>query len=343
MNWKQILTAINLPTSKENIRHASALAEIYKLLLEIKDKVQYVNSEDTIMYFGKNFDSCTGTEIPRKLFTVHTNYNAKYVFSIPKDNSFCTLICDLLGIKVNENAKVIKPSFTESILVGSEIIEAINTAAKFVCKDDLRPVLCCILLDVNDGKMKVVSTDANRLFISKEIECSAKDMQIVIHAPLNKLPAIKDDLIQIDISKEFIAIGNNKVNIFDGKYVAYTAVLPQYDKYMLFDKKEMLQSIKQLMPYTNKITNNLQFHLNGSISINASNDYMGTDSKCELYHSIKTFPDMDVDFNAKFLQSILKEIKSPEVMFYSSGNNNRSVILKGTEDKQQFILMPILK
>ena len=93
-----------------------------------------------------------------------------YAFPVPTGTPFYREVCNLLGLPLENQEAVKKPVIKRMFTFPADVVEAIRKAMVFASTDDLRPAMTCVLLEIKDGKMLVVATDAHRLFKSRKFE-----------------------------------------------------------------------------------------------------------------------------------------------------------------------------
>lgn len=373
MQTNQILTAIGQPKNKQTTAHAAQLANIYKLLKEIKPDINGIELQDTVLLFGRETEEIRvnywnnefklivhnkGTELPAKQFCITTTYGGSYKFTVPTGNAFFVAVCTLLNI----NSEFISPvpaaalDVKESIMVESGVIEAINKAAKFVNKpayDWDRPGLQGVLLEISGGFLTVVGCDAHRLYKSAPFKCNGTDQQIIIKPGLGKLLQPKNsNSIEIQTISGLnedkkpiissVSINQTILDCIDAKYPDYAAVIPEYDQYMEFETKEFINQAKKVLPAANKTTNQIVFHLNGSINLKTQDLDFGNEMQSDMPYISKDFKDTDIGFNGKYLLTSLSAFKSDKLRMYSGGNPDCAAIFTADQQKEIVLLMPVM-
>lgn len=373
MQINQILAAINQPKNKQTTAHAAQLANIYKLLKEIKPDINGIELQDTVLLFGRETEEIRvnywnnefklivhnkGTELPAKQFCITTTYGGSYKFTVPTGNAFFVAVCTLLNI----NSEFICPPSApveyvkESIFVDAGVIDAINKAAKFVLKTDKswdRPGLQGVLLEISGGFLTVVGCDAHRLYKSAPFKCNGTDQQIIIKPGLGKLLQPKNtNSIEIQVLSEIkegkavipaVSINQTIFEIIDAKYPDYAAVIPEYDQFMEFETKEFINQVKKVLPAANKTTKQVVFHLNGSINLKTQDLDFGNEMQSDMPYISKNFPDMDMGLRGKQLISCLAAFSGVDkVRMYSAGNPNRAAIFTADQQKEIVLLMPVM-
>ena len=94
------------------------------------------------------------------------------------------------------------------------------------------------------------------------------------------------------------------------------------------------------MPYANKITAQVNFHLNGNIAMSSCDVDFSFESNSEMPYISKNFVDTDIAFNGKFLVDSLGIFKDKTVKMFSDGIPTKAAIF--TNDTDTVLLMPLM-
>lgn len=266
-----------------------------------------------------------------------------YNFQLPENNEVFNLFCELVDMPVKRCEDT--PEVIDTIVVDSGIFKQIGKAVKFVSKDMTRPAMCCVCIDIVNGKLQVAGTDAHKMYYSKQLECShTGEMQILISEnDAKEIGKIKpeNDLCEIALlSNNRIMVNGKKYACIDAKYPNYKSVIPEYKNFMEFNKKGMAENIKRVLPHANKVTNHVLFHLNGSVALSCCDVDFSFESNAEMPYINKSFPDMDIAFNGKFLLTTLDVFKDKTIKMYSESQNTRAAIFSNNEDN--VLVMPLM-
>lgn len=266
-----------------------------------------------------------------------------YKFALPLHNDFYYYFLNLIG------AADIKPvaeiDIVDSITIDSAVFKNMNKAIKFVSKDNLRPAMTCVCLAMDKYKVEVVATDCHRLYQSPIFECSqdAKLNLLISPKDAKELAKMKfaDTITEINILKNNqIEIAGKIIDVLDAKFPDYKVVIPEYDTYMEFNKEQFVSNVKQVIPFANKVTSQVTFHLNGSIALNAQDVDFSFESNKEMPYLTKNFVDTDIAFNGKFLLDAMDIFKDKTVKMYSEGQSRKAAIFSNGTDK--VLVMPLM-
>jgi DNA polymerase III sliding clamp (beta) subunit (PCNA family) len=143
------------------------------------------------------------------------------------------------------------------------------------------------------------------------------------------------------VEGDFLQIEGELYPEFTGaNFPNYKVVMPDYENYMAFDRAEMMQEIKKVLPSANRSTNQVSFHLNGSIELAAQDVDFSFESTGKLPYIKKTFPDTDIAFNGKMFCECLAAFKDSTLKMYTEGRPDRCILLQNSNET--VLLMPLL-
>ena len=370
MNQLQILSALTIAPCQLTKGYAKQLFNLCKLVKELKELPGYMvlldnpkgnfelvkelpelvypeiyNERHRYFDIKKQQDNC------KEIYGLFTEWNpieilhgaGSYKFALPLHNDFYYYFLDLIGAA--EIKPVAKIDIVDSITIDSAVFKNMNKAIKFVSKDDLRPAMTCVCLAMDKYKVEVVATDCHRLYQSPIFECSqdAKLNLLISTKDAKELAKMKfaDPITEINILKNNqIEIAGKIIDVLDAKFPDYKVVIPEYDTYMEFNKEQFVSNVKQVLPFANKVTSQVTFHLNGSIALNAQDVDFSFESNKEMPYLTKNFVDTDIAFNGKFLLDAMDIFKDKTVKMYSEGQSSKAAIFSNGTDK--VLVMPLM-
>jgi len=334
MNAKELLTLLGLPTSQGYSKDATRLIKVYDFLKSIKNDI----TESSILEYGIDTDFGLSNQISVKTKT------GNYSFAVPCANSFYYSICDLIGLDYEVNG-VIKDKPLDSVIVYSEKLKDIIKALKFISKDNLRPSMQCVLLAIDSYTFEIVATDTHRLYMNQKTESSNKErIEILLNATdAKRLAAMKFDyeLTELEILEgNKLRVQSEIFDIQDENYPNYRSVIPEYKTFMEFDRKEMNGTIKEVLPYANKVTNEVNFYMNGNIQLSSKDVDFSFDCERRMSYISKNFKDSTISFNGKFFLDSLNLFKNDTLKMYTEGSPTKCSLI--TNDIETVLLMPIM-
>lgn len=360
MKSTQILAALDIKEVCNAKKHCSYLANIFKM---VKENSKYISNvkEDAVktMMFGQyessyNYAASGGVEILAKTieidFVFSPTNSAKYRVEVPINNAFYTEFANLLGLQVTEQKEI--NNVEKTFIVPFEVLAKIIKAKKFVSKDDLRPAMTGVFLEFENETIKVVATDAHKLYKSNSFEAICEDYKMIIapesFAALANIKDNKGDLV-IEILKgtQFALLNGVKVELINARFPDYKSVTPTYESKMIFDKKALIKLCNEVGTAANKATHQINFHLNGTIAAMAQDVFFSFQSENSIPYISKDFKDCDISFNGKMLVDCLKTFEAKELDFCHDGeitDKRMGCITKAailTDGADSVLLMPL--
>lgn len=266
-----------------------------------------------------------------------------YTFIVPTGNSYYRAVCNTLKISMADE-ETEKPHIKRMVTMPAEVLQAIKKAAKFVSNDDLRPVMGCVALEVRENKLLVVSTDAHRLFKSREFDVTGPPGSYTYLIPASQLKRLPRS---VEMPFMFYELADNKAHFLgldiamftDAKFPDWRCVMPNYDKGIVFDRADMIGIVKETMIYANKSTNEVRFNFNGDIELSAQDVDFSFESTNRMRYKSKTMDDLTIAFNGKMLIDGLAAFKSEEITLQADAPNKPGILTDGVDT---VLIMPLM-
>jgi hypothetical protein len=232
-NEKSLLIPLNLD---RHIKLSSMVAQLPNCNLQIFNEVEIGTKKIVAKFyftspFGKYEIAIDGEE------------NAKYTVDELEKNSTIKTTCSMQ-------------------IQASEFRNAINTCSNFVSKDDLRPAMCGVYVDMFASKF--VATNAHILVVvPTEIEMaegSQKENFILpieeVKAFLATIPVLYTGYVVIELKGIFaeLSSGNSSsiVRLVQAGYPDYNSVMPKNnDNKVTVLKHDLQKSLRRIKPYCN--------------------------------------------------------------------------------------------
>ena len=332
-NLKNIIKAISKIVKKANRLHKAIVENIqiengfiYATNLEIYAKLAL---PDNSLNTGYNLNFAEF----KKAVEMFENIN--YLANEDKQ-----VIFDADGAKVKYSFQEVSEVFTPiekvyylAYSIGPDLPK-LETAIKFVSKDELRPQMCHIAVNNNH----IVSTNAHYLYfdpITNKTECN-----ILIKPEVIKI--IKDlntENWKVYESDQYLMFSDGSNEIYQvlekNNFPNWQAILPQTaETHINANKKELVTESKKAANFSS--IDLISLNANGCLKIEAKDEDAGKEYSKELKQYSKQGSDIKIGFNAVFLNAILSEIESESINFELTGSNRAAII------NRNFLLMPVM-
>jgi len=263
----------------------------------------------------------------------------------------------LSGHKSDEFPQAPELEGTVSVSMESEmLINAINKTLFATGNDELRPVMSGVFLELTPDDITCVATDAHKLVRYRRTDFSASEAAsfIMPKKPLNQLKNILtagEGSVNIDYNQtnaEF-SFENVKMTcrLIDGKYPNYEAVIPTDNPHKLtIDRVSLLNSIRRVAIFANQSTHQVRFKLSGKELLLAAEDIDFSNEAKERLTCSYEGDDMEIGFNSRFLQEMLNNIDSEEIIIEMSAPNRAGILHPVTQDNDAedvlMLVMPVM-
>lgn len=354
MNQKQFLSELKVPERATLKEHAGKILQIPKFLNSIKADIviSEITGARVPFQFGRKVEISrfnsgeirktvldSGEPLTADEFTVLTS-TGEYKFKIPVESEIHTEVCKILNIEAGkvEIENLVIPD--QSFRAGPEFIGALKKAAKFVGKDDLRPGLKCVLVEVYGGVGVVVATDCFTLYNSGKISFpGVADLKILI--PGLNLSNLKDssEVSRVKIFEKHIEINGQKFELDkENKFPDWKFILPNYQYGVTVDKKEFVRGLKGVTGGLHGVTKRVDIDISDSIKLHAEDVDWCKEADTEVKWKTKTVTDFYGAFNRDFLLKAVTSLNTDTIQIETDGARNK--IIGVTDGTEKVYIMP---
>jgi len=240
------------------------------------------------------------------------------------------------------------------IIPSEEFLDIINCTTYATSRDELKPVLQGVLINIDKKGLTAVATDGHRLVRLKKMELKSGSFEGSVVIPVKFLSLLKPFLqkkeslsLQIGVNHILVNLESIRISsrIIKEKYPDYESVIPKDNESELtINKEELAQSVKRVSIFSNKSTKQIALSLNqNKITISTEDPENITTGK-ETIECIYSGEPMIIGYNAQYLGDVLKNQQSEEIKILFKSPLNAGIFLptkqQAGEDKTT-LLMPI--
>ncbi|WP_426491100.1 DNA polymerase III subunit beta [Hymenobacter sp. 102] len=234
------------------------------------------------------------------------------------------------------------------------LLAGLATVLPVLSRDDLRPAMTGVYVEITKSFFRLVGTDGHRLVRF------TKDDQHVLDGPAvsciipRRAAEVLVKLLDRRENVELVLLGNDlfvkmqqgqlRIRLLDEKYPDYENVLPKdLPNVLTAHRLELLAGVKRCELFANKITYQLVLRLNEStceiIGEDKDFDNLATESVPGTFAGEA----MTIGLNSRFLAGFLAAMPCQNVQLRMS-NPNRAVVLQSAdaEDGLLCLLMPVM-
>ncbi len=220
--------------------------------------------------------------------------------------------------------------------------------------DDLRPVMNCILIEMNEDHFAFVASDAHKLVRYKRFDAGSENGQYSLILP--KKPALmlksilpKDDSeLRVTFNDKMVrfVFGDYRMTstLVEGRFPNYNSVIPQNNpKKIIIEKKELYNSLRRVAVMANKASNLVKFDVSEGMIVISAQDMDYSMSGHETLTCQYEGEGMAIGFKSPFVLEILSNIESENVVLELSDPTRPGLFLPfENEDKDEDLLMLLM-
>ena len=240
----------------------------------------------------------------------------------------------------------------------ADFVTAINRVAFAAAKDDIKPVLTGIKVEIEGNTISFIGTDGFRLSKqSVKIEKASEDKNILVPVrALEELAHIVSDLDSEDDFVEFYVLSDRNQILFrfgevdlisrliDGEFPEYRQIIPTgYKTRSEINKTDFTNSLKVINIIARSVLGNkmiLDVYKEGKITLSANQSDLGKNQSnmiCKVEGD-----DIKIAFSAKLLSDVLTHLDSEDIIFECSEAIRPGVFkIKGDENFVHLV-MPMM-
>ncbi|MEI6347697.1 MAG: DNA polymerase III subunit beta [Bacteroidota bacterium] len=277
----------------------------------------------------------------------------KYTVEIVANEGSYNLACfnadDFPMQKNMENANFVE-------LPSSLVKTAISKTLFATGNDEMRIAMTGVFCDLSAENVTFVATDAHKLvrYRRSDVNSSSSFSFILPKKPLIQL---KNNVVDDDSN---VRIEYNDVNVrfifsnyvltarlIDGKYPNYEAVIPTNNPNVLYiERVSFLNSLRRVSIYSNPSVMQVRLKLSLNSVVLTAEDPELSNLAIEKLNCNYNGDDMEIGFNAKFLQEMLGNIETPEVKLEMSQSNRAGILYPvdnaNVNEEILMLVMPVM-
>ncbi len=234
------------------------------------------------------------------------------------------------------------------------MLDGISKTIFATASDVLRPVMNCILIEMNEDNFTFVASDAHKLVRYKRFDAKSETGQFTLILP--KKPAIMLKNILPKDESELRFSFNDKMACFifgdykmtstlvEGRFPNYNSVIPKDNpKKVIIDKKELNDALRRVSVMANQASNLVKFEItDGKIVVSAQDvDYSmsGHEALTCQYEG----EEIAIGLKSPFVLEILSNIETANIVLEMSVPTRPSLFLPfESEDLNGDLLMLLM-
>jgi len=260
----------------------------------------------------------------------------------------------LVGLPVDDFPEVPEHDFGGALTLDHDTFrELIGRTIFAVTQEDARYALNGALLEMEEGLVRMVATDAHRLaLVERRMEnAPAEGVKAIVPkktlAELRNLGNGEEMLFGQDEHHLYFKLGHRVLatRVIEGQFPSYEKVIPQDNPIEIrFDQEEMANAIRRVSLLASERSRAVRFKFaGGEATVSSSNPELG-----EARESVAVQfeeDEIEISFNAQYILDFLAVVASGEVLFRVKDPASQGLLEPGGDGEDgyryQYVVMPM--
>ncbi|PFE29540.1 DNA polymerase III subunit beta [Bacillus anthracis] len=261
---------------------------------------------------------------------------------------------NLNGFPANEFPNVPQiDDHAEIQLEAKQLIDAFKQTVFAVAKNESRPVLTGVHIELDHNKLICAATDSHRLAIRETlISTNVKANCIVPSATINELLKLMNsnlEFVSIYLSESHIIFTFGTTTLYsrliEGKYPNISSLIPnEFQTVINIDRQRMLQGVDRSNLLASEWANNnvnLEIVNESTIKVSSNASQIGKISETQQIDAIQGEKQFNISFDGRFMLDALRAIKEETVTLSFSGSMRPILIEAGTQSAAIHLISPV--
>ncbi|HDR7773993.1 TPA: DNA polymerase III subunit beta [Bacillus paranthracis] len=234
-----------------------------------------------------------------------------------------------------------------------QLIDAFKQTVFAVAKNESRPVLTGVHIELDHNKLICAATDSHRLAIRETlISTNVKANCIVPSATINELLKLMNsnlEFVSIYLSESHIIFTFGTTTLYsrliEGKYPNISSLIPnEFQTVINIDRQRMLQGVDRSSLLASEWANNnvnLEIVNESTIKVSSNASQIGKISETQQIDAIQGEKQFNISFDGRFMLDALRAIKEETVTLSFSGSMRPILVEAGTQSAAIHLISPV--
>ncbi|TPV42226.1 DNA polymerase III subunit beta [Bacillus dicomae] len=234
-----------------------------------------------------------------------------------------------------------------------QLIDAFKQTVFAVAKNESRPVLTGVHIELDRNKLICAATDSHRLAIRETlISTNMKANCIVPSATINELLKLMNsnlEFVSIYLSESHIIFTFGTTTLYSrliqGKYPNISTLIPnEFQTVINIDRQRMLQGVDRSSLLASEWANNnvnLEIVNESTIKVSSNASQIGKISETQQVDVIQGEKQLNISFDGRFMLDALRAIKEETVTLSFSGSMRPILIEAGAQSAAVHLISPV--
>ncbi|MES5955278.1 DNA polymerase III subunit beta [Bacillus fungorum] len=234
-----------------------------------------------------------------------------------------------------------------------QLVDAFKQTVFAVAKNESRPVLTGVHIELDHNKLICAATDSHRLAIRETlISTNVKANCIVPSATISellKLMSSNSEFVSIYLSESHIIFTFGTTTLYsrliEGKYPNISSLIPnEFQTVINIDRQRILQGVDRSSLLASEWANNnvnLEIVNESTIKVSSNASQIGKISETQQVDAIQGEKQLNISFDGRFMLDALRAIKEETVTLRFSGSMRPILIEAGAQSAAVHLISPV--
>lgn len=241
-------------------------------------------------------------------------------------------------------------------LSAEALLQGVTKSIFATSSDELRPVMTGIFIEIAQGKIKFVASDAHKLvcYSRADVQAESESSFILPQKPANLLKNIlpKDDSpVKLSFDKKNAVVEFNKYKLvcrlIEGAYPNYQAVIPvDAPRKLTVDRIDLCNCLRRVSVFSNQASNLIKLSITANQLTVSAQDIDFSISAHERVKCQYEGEDMEIGFKSTFLIEILSNLNCNDVVVNLSDSTKAGTFVPldqtSVDEDVLMLLMPMM-
>lgn len=352
------------------INSKNTMAILDNFLFDLKGNTLTITASDveTTMVTSLDVDSASGEgiiavdakrltsilkEFPEQPLTFNMD-NASFNVDIVSENGKFSV----LGLNGEDFPQIqsLQDEICTVHLTADTLLQGVTKSIFATSSDELRPVMTGIFVEIAQGKIKFVASDAHKLvcYSRADVQAESESSFILPQKPANLLKNIlpKDDSpVTLSFDKKNAVVEFNKYKLvcrlIEGAYPNYQAVIPtDAPRKLTVDRIDLCNCLRRVSVFSNQASNLIKLSITANQLTVSAQDIDFSISAHERVKCQYEGEDMEIGFKSTFLIEILSNLSCNDVVVNLSDSTKAGTFVPldqtSVDEDVLMLLMPMM-
>ncbi|MEM6297853.1 MAG: DNA polymerase III subunit beta [Bacteroidota bacterium] len=263
----------------------------------------------------------------------------------------------LAGENAEDYPRPTEVDTANQIEMASEVLSSAIAYTLFATSnDEMKPNMNGVYLSINSESATFVATDSHRLVRYRRTDVTTEN-EVSMIIPSKALDQLKSTLpdenqlvrVEFNDSNAFFSFGNVRLicRLIDERFPDYENVIPkENDKKMALASNSLLSTLKRIVIYANKATNQVRFSVSSDMLKVSAEDLDFSNEANETLSCDYDGEEFEIGFNAKFLIEMVTNLHAEQVVFEMSAPNRAALLVSAEQltesEAVMMLVMPVM-